>query len=257
MTMRRAGSQAPNPAAATAARLLDAVRARRPRVHCLTNTVAQAFTANMLLAIGAIPSMTIATDEIEDFVTEADALLVNLGTFDQARREAALIAIPAAKKAGIPWVLDPVLIDRSPRRAAFAVELMDFGPDLVRANADEAAILVGDATRDRFGLHALTLVETGPEDTIRQGERQATVVNGHPMMARVTAMGCAGTAVIAAFLAVERDAFAAAEAALIVLGIAGELAAARAEGVGTFAASYLDALDTMDADTIATLARTA
>lgn len=254
MMTRLPGSENPNPTHA-AARLLEKVRANRPRVHCLTNAVAQALTANMLLAIGAVPSMTISTDEIEDFVTEADALLINLGTFDQARREAALVAIPAAKKAGIPWVLDPVLIDRSPRRAAFAAELMDFGPDLIRANADEAAVLIGEASRDRFGLHALTLVETGAEDMVRSGERHASVLNGHPLMARVTAMGCAGTAVIAAFLAVERDAFVAAGAALTVLGVAGEIAAARAEGVGTFATAYLDALDTMDENTIATLAR--
>jgi len=72
---------------ALAADILDRVRERRPRVHCITNAVAQAFTANMLLAVGAIPSMTIAPDEVSDFVVGADALLVNLGTLDRARRE--------------------------------------------------------------------------------------------------------------------------------------------------------------------------
>ena len=37
---------------------------RRPRVHCITNAVAQNFTANVLLAAGAVPSMTIAPKEI-------------------------------------------------------------------------------------------------------------------------------------------------------------------------------------------------
>ena len=66
--------------------LLARMRARRPRVHCITNAVAQNFTANVLLAAGAIPSMTIAPDEIAEFVARADALLVNLGTFDAERR---------------------------------------------------------------------------------------------------------------------------------------------------------------------------
>jgi len=48
--------------------ILDRLRQRRPRVHCITNAVAQNFTANMLLAAGAVPSMTIAPKEIRAFV---------------------------------------------------------------------------------------------------------------------------------------------------------------------------------------------
>src|SRR3979409_2371982 len=76
--------------------ILARIRARRPRVHCITNAVAQNFTANMLLAAGAVPSMTIASDEIADFVARADALLVNLGTLDPERRAAIEIAIATA-----------------------------------------------------------------------------------------------------------------------------------------------------------------
>ena len=65
-----------------AADILMRLRARGPRVHCITNAVAQTFTANTLLAAGAVPSMTLAADEIGAFVARADALLVNLGTFD-------------------------------------------------------------------------------------------------------------------------------------------------------------------------------
>src|SRR4030088_1123867 len=76
--------------------ILARIRARRPRVHCITNAVAQNFTANMLLAAGAVPSMTIASDEIAVFVARADALLVNLGTLDPERRGAIEIAIATA-----------------------------------------------------------------------------------------------------------------------------------------------------------------
>ena len=71
-----------------AADVLARIRAQRPRVHCITNSVAQNFTANMLLAAGAVPSMTLAVEEIADFVAGADALLVNLGTLDPERRAA-------------------------------------------------------------------------------------------------------------------------------------------------------------------------
>src|SRR6516225_1008831 len=110
----------PNPPLATlpdvAADVLSRVRQRAPRVHCLTNTVAQNFTANVLLAAGAVPSMTAAPDEIADFVARADALLINLGTLDRERREAAEIAAEEAVEEQRPWVLDPVFVDRSQAR---------------------------------------------------------------------------------------------------------------------------------------------
>ena len=102
-----------HPTAQHAKLAIDAVlrvRERRPRIHCITNAVAQNFTANLLLAAGAIPSMTVAPDEIADFVASADALLVNLGTFDRERREAVEIAVKQVVNAGRPWVLDPVFI---------------------------------------------------------------------------------------------------------------------------------------------------
>ena len=79
-----------------AADILERVRSRRPRVHCITNSVAQTITANMLLAVGAIPAMTIVPDEIADFVAHAQGLLVNLGTMDADRRDASGMARRAA-----------------------------------------------------------------------------------------------------------------------------------------------------------------
>ena len=74
--------------AGQATALLSRLRAKSPRVHCITNSVAQNFTANALLALGAVPSMTLSGEEIGAFVARSDALLVNLGTFDRERREA-------------------------------------------------------------------------------------------------------------------------------------------------------------------------
>ena len=112
--------------------VLERVRAKRPRVHCITNAVAQNYTPNVLLAAGAIPSMTIAPKEVTAFAQRADALLVNLGTFDTERQKASLAAIAAVNKLKKPWVLDPVFIDRSPPRAAFALEQAGVHPLLAR-----------------------------------------------------------------------------------------------------------------------------
>ena len=68
--------------------------------------------------------MTLSMEEVDSFVSGAQALLVNLGTFDRERREAMTIAVEAARSNTLPWVLDPVFVDRAPTRAAFARELI-------------------------------------------------------------------------------------------------------------------------------------
>lgn len=240
--------------------VLSRVRARRPRVHCITNAVAQAFTANVLLAIGAIPSMTIAPDEIGDFVLQSDALLVNLGTLDAARREAIDAAIEAAGGRHLPWLLDPVFVDRSKRRAAYAGALVRRKPAAIRLNAQEFAALAGCAPeREAVARYAAewsaTVGLTGEVDLIADATRCSRVANGDPLMARVTAMGCAGSAVAAACLAVDDDAYAAVAAALVIFGIAGEVAAQRATGPGSFAVGMLDALYALDRHAIIERAR--
>ena len=293
--------------------ILDRLRQRRPRVHCITNAVAQNFTANMLLAAGAVPSMTIAPKEVRAFVARADALLVNLGTFDAERQKASLLAVAVANKGGIPWVLDPVFIDRSKPRAAFAKTLVAKKPRALRLNRAEFEALAGAANsasplpwgevgsrsdpgeglrpiespsaphpnplptlgRLRPSSRAMgerehtavavaasnqfdqALAEyakarrvvvglTGERDLVRDQSRIATIANGHPLMARVTAMGCAASALVAACLAVEPDAWRATSAALILFGVAGEIAAARARGPGSFAVEILDSVHGLD-----------
>jgi hydroxyethylthiazole kinase len=242
-----------------AADVLARIRSRAPRVHCITNSVAQAYTANMLLAAGAIPSMTISPEEIAAFAAGADALLVNLGTFDAERRtaiERALDAKRRARKGTRPWVLDPVFIERSPARAQFAQGLLKRGPAAVRLNQREFAALAGggDAAGKapaRFAKAHKTIVAlTGDRDMVTDGRRAATIANGHALMGMVTAMGCAGSALLCAALAVEADAWRAAVAALVALGVAGEVAALSASGPGSFAGAIIDALHNLDRATL-------
>jgi hydroxyethylthiazole kinase len=240
--------------------ILERVRARRPRVHCITNAVAQAFTANMLLAAGAVPSMTIAPEEVAAFTASADALLVNLGTFDAERREAADTAIEVATEEARPWLLDPVFIDRSQARADYARTLAERKPAAIRLNGSEFTALTGaepegDALT-RYALDRLSVVAlTGAIDMVTDGARLITVENGHPLMGRVTAMGCAGSALAAACLAVEEDAVNATAAALLALGVAGEVAAAGSRGPGSLTVAIVDALYDLDRATLIERAR--
>jgi hydroxyethylthiazole kinase len=245
---------------AITADILGRLRQRRPRVHCITNAVAQTYTANMLLAAGAVPSMTIARKEVRAFVAGANALLVNLGTFDPERQQASVAAVAAAGKAGIPWVLDPVFIDRSKPRAAFAKALVAKKPAVVRLNRAEFGALAGGKCDDqalaRYAMARRTVIGlTGERDLVRDQSRLAAIANGHPLMARVTAMGCVASALVAACLAVESDAWRATAAGLILIGVAGEIAGSRARGPGSFAIEILDALYGLEPDTLLARAR--
>jgi hydroxyethylthiazole kinase len=242
-----------------AAALLDRLRARRPRVHCITNAVAQNFTANVLLAAGCVPSMTLSPEEIGPFVAGANALLVNLGTLDRERREAIAMAVEAATRGAVPWVLDPVFIDRSSPRAAFARALIASVPKAVRFNGAEFSALAGsEPSRAALAAYArdkkTVLGLSGETDLVSDGERFAAIANGHPLMAKVTGMGCAASALVAACLAVELDAWRATAGALVMIGVAGELAATQAAGPGSFAVAIIDALHNLDAPTL--IART-
>jgi len=226
--------------------LLERLRAKPPRVHCITNSVAQNFTANVLLALGAQPSMTIAAAEIAHFAAGADTLLVNLGTFDRERAAAIEIAVAAAQQAKRPWVLDPVLIDRSPPRAELARTLIGKRPNVVRLNSAEFSALDGQDVAPFAAQTGTVVALSGATDVVGDGLRCAAILNGDPLMARVTAMGCAASAIVAACLAVEDDAFIAACTGLLILGIAGEVAGEQAKGPGSFAAAILDALHRID-----------
>jgi hydroxyethylthiazole kinase len=243
-----------------AADVVARIKSRAPRVHCITNYVAQNYTANVLLAAGAIPSMTISPEEIAAFVASADALLVNLGTFDAERRAAVDAALDAAERGRKPWVLDPVFIERSPARAEFARKLVIRRPTVVRLNQREFAALADDAAEKPQGFaqaHKTVVAVTGGHDMVTDGERSVTVSNGDPLMSVVTAMGCAGSALVAAALAVESDPWLATNAALIALGVAGEVAAKNAPAPGRFASWIIDALYTLDRVTLRARAKVA
>src|SRR5262249_7592840 len=162
-----------------AADILARIRARRPRVHCITNSVAQNFTANMLLAAGAVPSMTTDPAEIRAFVASADALLVNLGTLDAVRQEAIKAAVAQAQ-GRLPWVLDPVFVDRAVSRATFALELAAQRPNVTRLNHAEFAALAQEpaapAALERYARERATVVGlTGDPDIVTDGTRAVAI----------------------------------------------------------------------------------
>ena len=250
-----------------AGRDLLAIRERKPLIHNITNYVVMNFTANALLALGASPVMAHAPEEVEEMTGLASALVLNIGTLTPAWVQSMLAAGKRANALDLPVILDPVgsgatrLRTESARRIAETVKLA-----AVRGNASEVLSLVrqGSSTKGVDSLHgvdeaaeaASTLARelktviaiTGPVDLVTDGRRVARVANGHPLMGSVTGMGCAATAVIGAFLAVNRDSFSAVAEGLACIGLAGERGAARSEGPGSFQVNFLDALSAVSAE---------
>lgn len=223
--------------------IFERLRGRTLHIHALTSPVAAERTANTLLALGVRPSLTVNPEEIGAFVARCDGLLINLGMADPVREQGAAKALATIAGTGKRWVLDPVFVDVSPRRRAMALDMVAAGPAILKANVAESAIKA-------HATSAMVCVVTGDPDLVTQDERRLTIANGHVNARRVTAMGCALGAVMAAFLAVEEDAFLAAAAALVVYGIAGDIAGRMSAGPGSFATSFLDALSAMDGNTV-------
>lgn len=222
--------------------VLARVAERSPRVHCLTNTVAQNVTANMLLAFGAIPSMASHVDEVAAVAQGAGAILINLGTISADGEFAIPKLLEVARDRHKPLVLDPVFVELSPLRRHIAREVLRLPDVVVRGNAAEMQALAAELdTAER-----VTRVTTGRIDRIEGASGSLAVPYGHPLMAKVTGLGCASSALIAACCAVEPDPVAAAGAALTAYGIAGEIAAAKSAGPGSFAVNLIDALAGLD-----------
>ncbi len=188
------------------AAMLETIAQSQPRVQCITNTVAMDFSSDVLLAVGARVSLTLGREEIQEFVAKCDSLSVNIGTLNTARKAAIEPAIETALYYNRPWVLDPVSVHISKTRCKYARTLFEYNPSVIRGNAAEIKALAGLNTPDAPWLLAqqtgAIVAQTGQSDIITDGKQALMIANGHPLQTCVTAMGCAATALIAAFLAV-------------------------------------------------------
>jgi hydroxyethylthiazole kinase len=249
---------------------LRELRERKPLVHQITNYVVMNETANATLALGALPVMAHAREEVEEMVGLASALVLNIGTLSERWIEAMLLAGREAGERRIPVVLDPVGAGATTYRTETARRILEeVSVTVLRGNAGEVATLVGAEAEVRgvesidAGLEPAELAQeagrqlglvasvTGPVDHVSDGERILAVANGHPLLAAVTGTGCISSALSGCFLAAKPDEpLEAAAEALAALGVAAEDAAAGAEGPGTFHARLYDALAALDPETL-------
>lgn len=245
------------------------VRRRAPLVQCLTNVVVAQWTANVLLAAGAAPSMVDNPEEAGPFAAVANAVLINLGTPQEHTTAAMGYAVAAARTAGTPWVLDPVGVGALAWRTRVAMDLLARStPAIIRGNASEILALAGgtggrgpesvddpedalEAAGQLAREHGTVVAVSGPVDHLTDGDRLVRVGNGHRWLTKVTGGGCALGALMAACAAADGDPLLAATAATATYTVAADLAAQRAEGPGSFAVALLDTLDGLTPEELA------
>lgn len=240
---------------------LAALRSQSPLVHNITNFVVMNFTANALLAIGASPVMAHAVEEVEDMVSIAGALVVNIGTISPFWVEGMKLAMKKATELGKPIILDPVGAGATPYRNQVLSELLAIAsPTIIRGNASEIMALAGSniqtkgvdstassadsiqAAKALSQRYDSVVSVSGATDVIVSGEKIAYVDNGVALMTRITGMGCSASAIAGAFAAIESDPFSAAVSAAVTMGICGEIAFKKAQLPGSFQIAFLDAL---------------
>ncbi len=250
--------------------LLSRLRDRRPLIHIITNFVTMRDVADATLALGALPIMALAGQEVEEIASASGALVLNLGTLTHERFEAMIRAGRAANTAGIPIIIDPVGVGASTfRLASTRRALAEFRVTIVRANAGEAAAVLGAegtmrGVESREPLIAADVLSarlarmtgavaavTGPHDHASDGSRHLSVENGSPMLTRISGGGDLVTAIIAAFAAIEQDALLAAAAGLATAGVAAERAARDASGPGSFKVALVDAFADLSPERLA------
>lgn len=240
---------------------IEKIRKSSPLIHNITNYVVMEQTANSLLALGASPVMAHAKEEVEQMAMLASSLVLNIGTLSAEWINSMILALKAANKKIIPVVLDPVGAGATAYRTETALSLLNHGLiTTIRGNASEIVSLAGikgetkgvdsrldvsyyvPEAKNLASKHHCIVWMSGKIDHITDGKYIILIHHGDAMMGKITGMGCTASAMTGAFLAINSNPFLASAHAAVVMGIAGEIAAKKSEGPGSFKLAFMDAL---------------
>lgn len=248
---------------------LEKIRDQKPLVHHITNWVTIYDCANVVRAIGALPVMAHAIEEVEQMTSIADALVLNIGTLTTTLVESMILAGKKANEKNIPIVLDAVGVGATNLRTGKVKEILkEVKISILKGNSSEIGTLAGLEAETK-GVEAisvkgnlveiakkladkenLTVVITGKEDIVSDGKDSLVCKNGHELMSKFVGTGCMAASVIGAFAAVEKNCTSASVSALCCFGIAGEQAAKTAQGPGSYKVNFFDEIYRLNKDSI-------
>ena len=245
------------------------LREKRPLVHCITNYVTANDCANIILALGGIPTMAQCITEVQEISSKADSLVINIGTLSDGIVDSMILAGKTANKNNVPIIFDPVgaAASNSRKESAFKI-LKEVRVSVIKGNMAEMKVLLGmngsskgvDSIEEVTSEDAKEIVKkvalkmdtiaaiTGEKDYISDGSKVFVIENGVESMTRVTGTGCMTTSLIGAYLGVIKDSFLSSILGIMTMGIAGEKAyenLKEGEGSGSFRVKLIDAVDNM------------
>ena len=179
----------------------------RPLVHCLSNPLTAPYVADIVSGLGGRPSMTNHPDELPDFIQSTKALMINLGLPDERSVKAYPLAATLARDAGIPWLLDPVMIHRSNLRREMTGPLLDLTPAIIRLNQQEYMALYDHQIISEHETESSNSIwcVTGERDAVIDRHQTRYVTGGDPRADHVVGLGCCLSAFLTCFLAVSPD----------------------------------------------------
>jgi len=255
------------------AKLMTLVKEKRPLVHQITNNVTVNDCANITLCAGGSPVMSDSPGDVEEMVNLASALVLNIGTLTDSIVEAMIIAGKTANKLGKPVILDPVGAGATKYRTNTVWKLLEeVKISIIKGNAGEIGALAGVGGKvrgvDSDGIEGdpveacvalskrtgAVVVMTGAVDIITDGTKKVAVNNGHEMMSTVSGTGCMTAAVIGCYVSCTDDLILGSAAALAVFNIAGNKAAKRSKGPGSFIMNLKDELSNITENEVIPLA---
>ena len=265
--------------------ILKDIKAKNALTHCITNSVTINDCANAVLAIGGSPFMAEDAEELEEVVTIADVLVINIGKLSKNQIESMKLSAETANRTDTPIVLDPVGVGVTELRNKTTLNLIEnYDIAAIRGNISEIkaiAKLVGvlDKSNTAKGVDVnaddiiteenlkengdlicslaekldTVILASGPIDILTDGTTTVAIDNGDDMMPLITGSGCMLSSIVGSCIGGSNP-FDGSLVAILAMNIAGEKARAkvdeRDEGTGSFRAYLIDYLYKTNSETL-------
>ena len=254
--------------------LINKVKEINPLVLHYTNEVTINDCANITLALGASPLMSYSDEEVEEIVSVASSVVINIGTMNSSRLELFVKAGKAANKFNKPVVLDPVGVFATKTRINFVNKLLnEIKFDVIKGNVAEIKFIGGLDVRgqgvDSFDDGAdsseivievakkleCVVVASGKTDLISDGNILYKIQNGSAKLKYITGTGCMSTSLIASFLPCADKSIEGAVIGTLAMSLSGELADKENPPIGTYKTLLYDNLFSLSKDILEEYAR--
>ena len=253
--------------------LIEQIRDSGPMIHLITNNVTMTNCANVLLAIGASPVCAEHRNEVEQVTAAADALVLNIGTFNDGRFESMLLSGKIAREMNKPVVFDPVGVGLSSLRKKAADKIIsEVRPAVIRGNYSEIKALANITSNekgvdseevtdkdeifhiaDRLSVDLNSVIAvTGDIDYVTYSNKGKRLLNRTEMLKKITGTGCMVSALCGAFVACSKDYHSAAIAAILTMTVCGEMAEMNSKGSFSFFTELMDNISNLSSKIIET-----